>query len=77
MEDLYDDQVAERHLIAQRGRGGHHPGFMPDPVPRRAASAAPSPASETNHVEAKPSKRARATRRDGDAIESQGRLPVD
>ena len=77
MEDLHDEQVAEQHLIAQRERGGHHPGFMPDPVPRRAASAAPSPASETNHVEAKPPKRARATRRDGDAIEGQGRLPVD
>jgi hypothetical protein len=77
MEDLHDDQVAARHLIAQRERGGHHPGFMPDPVPRRAASAAPSPASETNHVEAKRSKRARATRRDGDPIDGQGRLPVD
>src|SRR3954447_22610503 len=65
MEELHDDQVAERHLIAQRERGGHHPGFMPDPVPRRAASVAPSHASETNHVEVKPSKRARTPRRDG------------
>src|SRR5215218_1799173 len=77
MENLRQDAVAEQHLLAQRDRGGHHPGFMPDPVPRRAASAAPSPASETNHVEAKPPKRARATRRDGDAIERQGRLPID
>ena len=31
-EELYDEQLAEHHLAAQRERGGHHPATLPDPL---------------------------------------------
>jgi hypothetical protein len=50
MEELYDPRRAEHHRRAQRRRGGHHPGPLPNPVPldgdddneAGAASARPS-----------------------------------
>lgn len=32
MEGLRRDELAEHHLEAQRQRGGHHPGHLPDPL---------------------------------------------
>jgi hypothetical protein len=32
MEELRRDELAEHHLEAQRQRGGHHPGHLPDPL---------------------------------------------
>jgi hypothetical protein len=32
MEELYDEAVAEHHARTQRGRGGHRPGHLPDPL---------------------------------------------
>src|SRR5438093_12617464 len=32
MEGLRQDDLAQRHVRAQRERGGHHPDHLPDPV---------------------------------------------
>jgi hypothetical protein len=42
MQDLYDPALAERHLAAQRDRGGHHPAHLATPLgDKRAGKAAP------------------------------------
>ncbi|MDP9223228.1 MAG: type IV secretion system DNA-binding domain-containing protein, partial [Actinomycetota bacterium] len=55
MEPLYDEQLAEQHLAAQRDRGGHHPEFLKDPIGRRVPE------------EESPRPRRRSTRRNGRA----------
>ena len=47
MEALHRDDLAEHHLQAQRQRGGHHPGHLPDPL-RDLLNATPATGSR-NH----------------------------
>jgi len=54
MEGLRSDALAERHLDAQRDRGGHHPAHLPDPVAQLLAREA----SKTDATNDKPRRRA-------------------
>jgi hypothetical protein len=74
MEALRDDELAEQHLAAQRARGGHHPPFLNDPVPRPQPQA-PSEPTESAPTAPKPRHRSRATRSNGSHAQSQ--LPID
>ncbi len=53
MEDLHNEDLAEHHQQAQRDRGGHFPGFLPDPLAGHEQLA----------IDATPPKCARATRK--------------
>jgi hypothetical protein len=77
MEDLHDEQLAEQHLIAQRERGGHHPGFMADPVPRHPTREPQATEPEVNKTEPQPPKPPRPKRKNGGPIAGQERFPVD
>jgi hypothetical protein len=69
MESLYEAELADTHLAAQRARGGHHPSSLADPVPSPAARTEPSAAAEP---EPKPKKRPADDRPDG-----QCRMEID
>ena len=70
MEALHDGASAERHIAGQRERGGHHPPFLPDPVPSPAAPPVepevpdPAPASKAKRKGAPP-------------IDGQTEIPLD
>jgi hypothetical protein len=78
MEELHDEQVAEQHLIAQRERGGHHPGPMPDPVPRRSGGQAAPKKRDAAPPQTKQPRSGRPKRSgDDDQINGHGRLPLE
>jgi hypothetical protein len=74
MEELRDDELAEQHLAAQRARGGHHPPFLNDPVPRPQPQAVPEP-REPAPAGPKPRRRSRSSR--GSGTHAQSQLPID
>jgi hypothetical protein len=77
MEELHDEDVAEQHLLAQRERGGHHPGPMPDPVPRRAGAANANSQPTAHSRDTKPAKPKPRRPREENVIDGQQRMPVD
>lgn len=74
MEELHDDELAEQHLAAQRARGGHHPPFLSDPVPRPQPESAAGP-REPAPTARKPRRRPRSARSSG--VSAQSQLPID
>ena len=69
MEALHNAETADAHVADQRGRGGHHPPFLPDPVPSPAAKA-PDPDNPKRPPDKKRGK--------GDGpIDGQTEMPLD
>lgn len=73
MEELHDAELAEQHLAAQRARGGHHPPFLPDPVPRPQPHD-PAKPQEPASPAPKPRRRARTARSSGADAQTQLRI---
>ena len=61
MEPLVDDERAQAHLDAQRDRGGHHPEFLPDPIPRPASMPEAARPTRRRNSRRKPTARTAAT----------------
>jgi hypothetical protein len=76
MEGLRDDDLAERHLCAQRDRGAHEPGPLGDPLAQLdlREEAAPQPESSTSSDNASGH---RSNGRGPRQSDEQLRMPVD
>jgi hypothetical protein len=68
MEELHDENLAARHLAAQRERGAHHPARLPEPLAGESGPSTPDDVPEP-----RPGRRARRSAREPRRTARKGR----